>query len=118
MIKRLLVDVTPLRSSPDFRRLWCGSLLSAVGSQMTVFAVALQVYLLTHSSVAVGGVGLASAVPAITCGLFAGSLIDARDRRVLVLAGSTLQLLLSAMFAAQAFAALGSLWLLYALVAL
>ncbi|HKC28286.1 MAG TPA: MFS transporter, partial [Jatrophihabitans sp.] len=107
-----------LRSSPDFRRLWCGSLLSAVGSQMTVFAVALQVYLLTHSSVAVGGVGLASAVPAITCGLFAGSLIDAHDRRVLVLAGSTLQLLVSAMFAAQAFAALGSLWLLYALVAL
>jgi MFS family permease len=117
MSSRLLVDVTPLRQSPEFRRLWAGSLLSAIGSQMTVFAVALQVYLLTHSSVAVGTVGLVSAVPAITCGLFAGSLIDAHDRRVLVLITSCLQLLVSVAFAAQAFADLGQVWVLYSLIA-
>jgi len=117
VIRRLLVDVTPLRSSRDFRRLWAGSLLSAIGGQMTVFAVALQVFLLTGSSLAVGAVGLADAVPAITCGLLAGSLIDARDRRMLALVASSVLLLVSLGFAAQAFAGGGQAWLLYGLVA-
>lgn len=55
---------------------------------MTVFAVALQVYLLTHSSAAVGLIGLVDAVPGIACGLLAGGVIDTVDRRVLVLATS------------------------------
>jgi MFS family permease len=118
MIERLLVDVTPLRESPAYRRLWVGSLLSGVGSQMTVFAVALQVFLLTHSPVAVGAVGLVTAIPAISCGLFAGSLIDAFDRRRLVLVTSSAQLVISLAFAAQAFAGVDQLSLLYVLVAL
>lgn len=56
---RLLMDLRPLRESPAFRRLWAGSVLSATGGQMTNFAVLLQVYTLTHSSIAVGGVGWA-----------------------------------------------------------
>jgi MFS family permease len=115
--KRLLADITPLRESPDYRRLWIGSSFSAIGSQMTVFAVALQVYLLTHSSVAVGVVGLAGAVPAIAFGLLGGSVVDAVDRRRLVLLTSSLQMLVSVAFAAQAFADLGQVWLLYLLVA-
>jgi MFS family permease len=114
---RLLVDAAPLRTSAAFRRLWLGGLLSSVGSQMTVFAVALQVYLLTGSSAAVGLVGLASAVPGIVFGLLAGSVIDAVDRRRLVLLTSSTQLLVSVAFAAQAFAGYGHVWLLYALVA-
>jgi MFS family permease len=115
-MRRLLADVTPLRTSPAFRRLWVAGVLSGIGSMMTVFAVALQVYLLTHSSAAVGLIGLADAVPAITCGLLAGGLIDAVDRRRLVLGTSVGQLVVSAAFAAQAFAGLRSLALLYALV--
>jgi MFS family permease len=116
MIGRLLVDVRPLRRSPAYRRLWVGSLLSGIGSQMTVFAVALQVFLLTRSSVAVGGVGLASAVPAIVAGLFAGSVVDAIDRRRLVLVASSVQLVISMIFAAQAFAGNQHAWVLYLLV--
>ena len=118
MIRRLLVDITPLRTSPDFRRLWLGSLLSAIGGQMTVFAVALQTYLLTGSSLAVGAVGLADALPAIAFGLLAGSVVDAHDRRALVLIASTAQLVVSLGFAAQAFAGADEVWLLYALVAM
>jgi MFS family permease len=117
MLSRLLADITPLRSSPAFRRLWAGNVLSGVGSMMTVFAVALQVYLITHSSAAVGLLGLVDAVPGIACGLVAGSLIDSVDRRRLVLLTSTLQLLISAAFAGQAFARLDSVALLYTLVA-
>lgn len=114
---RLLADLAPIRESRDFRRLWIGQTLSAVGGQMTTFAVALQVFLLTGSSAAVGGVGLAFAIPAIGVGLFAGALIDAVDRRRLVLLTSSLQAAVSAAFAAQAFAGSDQVWLLYLLTA-
>jgi MFS family permease len=117
MTSRLLADITPLRSSPAFRRLWVGGLLSGVGSQMTVFAVALQVFLITHSPAAVGVVGLFSAVPAIAFGLFAGSLADALDRRRLALITCVAQTSMSAVLAAQAFAGGRSVALLYAVVA-
>ena len=32
---RILADLTPLRASPAFRRLWIGNALSAVGSYLT-----------------------------------------------------------------------------------
>jgi Domain of unknown function (DUF222) len=39
---RLLADISPLRESPAFRRLWVGSTLSAVGGALTMFAVPLR----------------------------------------------------------------------------
>jgi MFS family permease len=114
----LLADIRPLREYPDYRRLWFGSALSAIGSQMTTFAVALQVFRISHSSAAVGGVGLAVAVPAITVGLFAGVLVDSVDRPPLVLITSSAPALLSIAFAIQAFANVDTLWLLYLLSSL
>ncbi|MFC4535502.1 MFS transporter [Sphaerisporangium dianthi] len=114
---RLFMDVRPLRRSPAFRRLWAGTMLSAVGGQMTSFAVVLQVYTLTGSAVAVGAVGLASAVPAIVLGLAGGAIVDAVDRRRLVLVTSGCLALVSALFAVQAFAGLTQVWPLYCLVA-
>jgi MFS family permease len=115
--RRLFVDISPLRQSPAFRRLWVGSSLSGIGSQMTTFAVALQVYRLTHSSAAVGATALAAGLPAICLGLFSGALVDAVDRRRLVLRTTTLLAAVSAVFAWQAFAGFGRVWLLYLLVA-
>ncbi len=116
--RRLLLDVRPLRVSRDFRRLSVSSTVSQLGGQMTTYAVALQVYLLTGSSAAVGGVGLAAAVAAIAAGLFGGPLVDAVDRRTLVLVASGCQTAVSVLFAVQAFAGSRSVWLLYGLVAL
>jgi MFS family permease len=118
VIRRLAADITPLRISPAFRRLWLGQALSMVGSRMTTFAVALQVYTLTHSSAAVGAVGLVSGAAGITVGLLAGGFLDVVDRRRALLATSLAQLATSAGLAAQAFAGGGSLWLVYVLVAL
>lgn len=114
---KVLADITPLRQSPAFRRLWYSGLLSNVGNQMTTFAVALQVFLISHSSVAVGGVGLSAALPAIAVGLLGGSVIDAVDRRRLVLVTSTLLAMVSIAFTVQAFAQFDRLWLLYLLTA-
>lgn len=113
---RLLMDLRPLRESPAFRRFWLGSGLSAIGAQMTVFAVALQVYTITRSSLAVGGVGLAAGASTVVAGLLGGPLVDAVDRRRLVLLTTGLLAVVSGGLAAQAFAGLRQVGLLYALV--
>jgi len=115
--RSLLADIRPLRESPAFRRLWVGSSLSSIGGRMTFFALVLQVYDLTRSSVAVGAIGLAQAGPVLILGLLGGSLADAVDRRKLTLVTSTCLAVVSAGFAAQAFLGLGQLWLLYVLAA-
>jgi len=84
--RRLLADITPLRELPAFRRLWAGTTLSSVGSAMTGFAVMLQVYDLTHSSLAVGAIGVAQMVPTLTVGLLCGPVAD-RDRPAQARAG-------------------------------
>ena len=118
---RLLTDVTPLREYPAYRRLWLGMMLSRTGSAMTTFAVSLQVYDLTRSPAAVGGIGVASFVPMLLITLPGGTLADRVDRRRLVLAVAFGQTVLSAaLFALAAFGGTGSsntvLWALYALV--
>jgi MFS family permease len=114
---RLLADITPLRESAPFRRLWAGTTLSSVGSALTGFAVVLQVYDLTRSPFAVGVLGVAQMVPTLVVGLLGGPVTDAFDRRKVVLITSSCLAAVSAALAAQAFAGLGSVWLLYALVA-
>ncbi|MGW4958378.1 MFS transporter [Nonomuraea sp. NPDC004186] len=84
-LRSTLLDVTPLRSSPRFRRLWIGQALSGFGSQMTIVAVMFQVWEMTGSTAWTGAVGLAQAIPLVVLGLFAGSLVDRVDRRRLCL---------------------------------
>jgi MFS family permease len=115
---QLLTDVAPLRELPAFRRLWLGTMLSRTGSAMTTFAITLQVYDLTRSPAAVGGIGVATFVPLLLITLPGGTLADRVDRRRLVLAAAAGQLTLSAvLFALAAFGG-ASLWPLYALVAI
>ncbi len=118
LYKRLLVDTRPLRESPAYRRLWVGQSLSTVGSRMTSVAVPIQIYALTHSSLAVGMIGLTIAVPLIGLGLVGGSIADAFDRRTLVMVTTTLLAVVSLIFALQALLDLRQLWLLYVLIAL
>jgi MFS family permease len=114
---RLLTDVTPLREHPAFRRLWLGTMLSRTGSVMTAFAVSLQVYDLTRSSAAVGGIGAATLVPLLLVTVPGGALADRLDRRRLVLASTVGQAVVSVvLFALAAFGG-ASVWALYALVA-
>jgi MFS family permease len=116
-MSKIFADLTPLRDR-TFRRFWVSGMLSSVGNQMTNFAVILQVYRITHSTFAVGAVGLAAAFPAIGIGLLGGVLIDAFDRRRLVLVTSAALTLASLLFTAQAAAGSRALWLLYLLTAI
>jgi MFS family permease len=114
---RLLTDITPLRRYPAFRRLWLGTMLSRTGAAMTTFAVTLQVYNLTRSTAAVGGIGVAVLVPLLLITLPGGTLADRVDRRRLVLLVTVGQTAVSAtLFALTAFGNV-TLWALYGLAA-
>ncbi|GAA0623835.1 MFS transporter [Streptomyces crystallinus] len=115
---RILADLTPLRSSAHYRRLWFGNTISWIGQGMTSLAISLQVYDITESSFSVGLVGLFSLVPLMVFGLYGGAIADTVDRRKLGLASASGSAVLSAGLAAAAFAGFAHVWFLYGIVAL
>jgi MFS family permease len=84
-LRRLAIDLRPLRESRDFRRLWLGTGISAIGSQITTVAIPFQVYDQTGSTLLVGLLAAAGLVPLLTVPLYAGAVADAVDRRRLLL---------------------------------
>jgi len=113
--RTVLVDLAPLRESPAFARLWFGNIVSGIGAEMTVVAVGVQVYSLTHSTFAVSLVGVFSLVPMILAGLYGGTLADAFDRRVVLIWASLLAWTATIAIAALAWFQLSTVWPLYLL---
>ena len=85
MLKKISMDVSPLRKYPDFRRLWSAGLISYFGSMITYVAIPFQIKELTNSYIAVGLVGAIELVPLIVFGLYGGVLADRVDRRKMIL---------------------------------
>jgi MFS family permease len=80
-LRRLAIDLTPLRAARDFRLLWGGAVVSALGSQFARVGLYVQVFSLTGSPAAVGLLGL-SGLAGSLAGVFIGaSFIDRHDRR-------------------------------------
>jgi MFS family permease len=84
-LRGVIVDIAPLRVSPDYRRLWGADLVASAAHEIVAVAVPFQVYVLTGSSLAVGLVGAAELVPLLLGSLAAGAFVDAHDRRRLIL---------------------------------
>ncbi|WP_203135751.1 MFS transporter [Microbacterium sp. JZ31] len=84
------VDIRPLTESPAFARLWVGTLLGGLGSQLTITAVMLHMYALTGSTFAVSMIAVAGLVPMIVAGLYGGMLADHFDRRLVALTAATI----------------------------
>lgn len=114
----LFADLTPLRVSPAFRRLWLSLGISNLGQQMTSVAVGFQIWDMTNSSLMVGLVGLVQLVPLIVFGLYGGSLSDAFDRRLVGLITAIGMWLTTVAFLAQSVAGLNSVGLLYVIIAI
>ena len=115
--RRLLIDLSPLRRSRDLRHLVWGELVSVLGNQLTTVAVPYQVYQLTHSSLYVGLVSVTQLFPLITGSLLGGSVVDAMDRRRLLMLAQVLMAACSAGLAVNT--DLGTaLWPLFVLPAL
>ena len=109
----VLVDITPLRVSPDFRRLWSGQAISLVGTTMTSAALPFQLFHLTGSSLAVGLLGLVELGPLLVFSIIGGALADGRDKRRLLLGVSAAALVCARALAVNAALDQPQVWVLY-----
>jgi predicted MFS family arabinose efflux permease len=87
--------------------------VSFFGRQLTVVASALQIFLLTGSSLQVGLLSLAQLGPLVVCSLYGGALADAYDRRRLLLGANVLLALTSVGLAINAGSSSAAVWPLY-----
>jgi MFS family permease len=102
LARHILLDLTPLRRSRDYRALIAGLGVSVLGNQLTTVAVPFQVYAITRSSLVVGLVSLTQLFPLIFGSLLGGSLVDAVDRRKILIVVETIGALGSAALALNA----------------
>lgn len=108
-----LADLTPLRTSRDFRRLFIGRSISELGDGIVWVVVPYQVYSITGSSLAVGLLGLCALVPVFVFPIVGGAFADALERRRLVIWSSAFQALMSFLMAVNASLDHPRLWPLY-----
>ena len=111
-------DLSPFRESPAFFRLWLGSTLAGVGSQMTIVAVGLHIYDITKSTAAVALVGVISLVPMIIAGIYGGLLVDTFDRRKVAIVAETIAWVSVVGLAVLAWTHNDTLWFYYVLTTL
>ena len=109
------LDISPLRQSRPFARLWAGTAISNIGAQFTLVAIALQVYDITRSTFAVALVSGFALVPMIIFGLYAGLLNDYFDRRIVLIVSSTVSWSASVALAILAWLRVDVVWPLFVL---
>jgi MFS family permease len=108
------IDLTPLRTSPDFRRLFVGQAISEFGTQITFVAVPFQVYDLTGSTAMVGLLALCEAIPLVFLPIVGGAIADAVERKRFLMIAQAVTAALSIALAVNAFLPDPQLWVLFA----
>ncbi len=114
----MLLDITPLRVSRDYRLLFIGQLVSFFGSMMTFIVVPVQMYKLTGSNAMVGYIYLAEFVPMVILAIIGGALADAFDRRQILRVTEIGQTLATALLLANSCLERPQVWVLFVAVAL
>src|SRR6476661_3015631 len=106
----MLLDISPLRVSRDYRLLFFGQLVSFFGSMMTFIVVPWQMYQLTQSSAMVGYIYLAEFVPMVCLAFVGGALADYIDKRKLLRLTEIGQTFLTAILVVNALLAEPHVW--------
>lgn len=114
---RIIVDVSPLQESRDFRLLFTGQVVSQIGNQVRMVALPYQVFLLTHSSAMVGLLSLVQFVPLVGFSLAGGTLADMKDRRRILFVTQSGLTVTSALLALAAITGHAPVWYLFAVAA-
>src|SRR5215216_2946949 len=109
------LDLTPLRSSRDFRLLFYAGSVFYFGAMVSYVAIPYQIYTLTGSNFAVGAVGLVELAPLVVFGLYGGALADHVDRRRLLVGCGIAQAVCTSGLAVNAFRDDPSVWMIFVL---
>jgi len=114
----MTIDITALRTSAPFRRMFGAQLVSSIGTQVTLVALFFQVYDITKSEFKVGLLGLVMVIPTLTLALLGGAIADSMDRRKLLVGVQIVMAAVSLTLAWLATLDDTPLWTLYTLAAL
>jgi MFS family permease len=118
VVRAVALDAGLLRRRREFRLLIAGQVTSELGSMVTFVALPYQCYELTHSTVAVGLLGVAEFVPIALLALLGGALADAFDRRRLMQLAEVGSLLVAIGLVVNATLDDPHVWVLFAAAAL
>src|SRR5215207_9455474 len=114
----MLIDITPLRVSRDYRLLFFGQLISFFGSMMTFIIVPWQMHHLTGSNEMVGYIYLAEFIPMFTLAFIGGALADALDKRKMLRLTEIGQTFVTLILLFNSFTPSPRVWVLYLAVAI
>lgn len=116
--RSFFLDLTPLRASPAYRRFWISGVAGGIGVQLTAVAIGIHVYEISGSTAAVALVGGLALAPMLAMGLIGGAIVDAFDRRRVLIVASLLSFIAPIGIAALAWADVTALWPYYAFTTL
>ncbi|HEX8367616.1 MAG TPA: MFS transporter [Pyrinomonadaceae bacterium] len=114
----MLLDITPLKVSRDYRLLFFGQLISFFGSMMTFIIVPWQMFNLTKSNEMVGFIYLAEFVPMVSLAFVGGALADALDKRKMLRLTEIGQTFVTLILLLNSLLPNPQIWVLYLAVAL
>lgn len=111
----ILVDLTPLKENPPFRRFYIGQIVSVIGSMFTTVALQYQAYKLGHDSTTmVALLAATTLVPFVASSMVGGAIADSYDKRKILLITQGLLAGCSLLLAGNAFSDKPKLWVLFA----
>ncbi|HLA96363.1 MAG TPA: MFS transporter [Pyrinomonadaceae bacterium] len=114
----MLLDISPLRVSRDYRLLFFGQLVSFFGSMMTFIVVPWQMYQLTQSSAMVGYIYLAEFIPMVILAFVGGAMADFLDKRKMLRLTEIGQTIVTAILLANSILPKPQIWVLFVAVAM
>jgi MFS family permease len=114
----MLLDISPLRVSRDYRLLFFGQLISTFGTAMSFVVLPVQVYQLTGSTLLVGLLSASEFVLILLMAFVGGAYADFIDKRKMLRLTEVGQSLVTAMLIFNATLAHPRVWLLFVCAAL
>lgn len=116
-LRDLVIDIEPLRASPDFRAVFIARVVSLFGLGMATVALSAQVWGMSRSTFQVAVVSMIMSVSVLTGSLWGGVMADRTDRSTLIVRARGAAALAFAGLAVNAFLTDPSLWAIYVCVA-
>lgn len=113
-----LLDLRPLTESPAYFRFWVSGVAGGIGTQLTAVAIGIQIYDISGSTAAVALVGALALLPMIVMGMFGGTVVDAFDRRKVLIVASVISFVAPVGIAVLAWLNVQELWPYYAFTTL
>lgn len=109
----MLIDISPLRISRDYRLLFFGQLVSTFGTAMSLVVVPVQVYQLTRSTLLVGLLSAAEFVLILLLAFIGGAYADFVDKRKILRLTEVGQTLVTALLIFNATLSRPHVWVLF-----